>query len=109
MKLTTYFAVLAFALSLIHPLSSQPHSPLSFFGDPKDNATRALASRARLVLGPEDAVIVATYEITQTDAVDNHWFKGRSAVDDRPTAYICRGTTCSAPITSVEELSPIEG
>jgi len=90
-------------------LSARGPSSAVIFGNPEDDATRALAARARLVLGPEDAVIVATKEVTQTEAVDSNWFKGRSAVEGLATAYICRGTTCSPPVTSVEGFDSLEG
>jgi len=90
-------------------LSERGPSHAVIFGKLEDDATRALATRARFVLGPADAVIVAAKEVVQMDAIDKSWFKGRSAVDGRPTAYICRGTTCSAPVTTVEELVPFEG
>ena len=37
--------------------------------------------------------------LTALTALDPAWLLGRTAIDGRATAYICRGTTCSLPIT----------
>ncbi len=72
-------------------------------GDPADPATRALAARARRVLGPDDAVVVAAPG-TSPARVEESWLAGRGPVDGRPAAYVCHGTTCSLPIVDPEEL-----
>ncbi len=89
-------------------LGARGPSSAVIVGNPEDDATRALATRARLLLGPEDAVLVAAPGAAPAEAVDASWFAGRMAVDGRPTAYVCRGTTCSAPVTSARELSPLD-
>jgi uncharacterized protein YyaL (SSP411 family) len=71
-------------------------------GDPGDPATRALAHGARLALAPEDAVIVAAPSSAPPD-LDPTWLRGRDPVANRPTAYVCRGTTCSLPLTSPDD------
>ena len=76
-------------------------------GDPEQDATHALAARARLVLAPEDAVLVLAPGAAAPNAVNRTWFEERVAVDGRPTAYVCRGTTCSAPLTRPEQLGPL--
>jgi len=73
-------------------------------GDPTDPAAQALAARARRVLGPDDAVIVAAPG-TPPAHVDASWLAGRGPVDGRPAAYVCHGTTCSLPITKPEDLA----
>jgi len=94
-------------------------------GDPTDTGTHALAERARRVLRPEDAVVVVLSpenrigsltqqvapEPTQTPGapsnilgLSDHWLANRVAIEDRPTAYICRGQTCSLPIQVPAEL-----
>ncbi|MDJ0851169.1 MAG: thioredoxin domain-containing protein [Myxococcota bacterium] len=75
-------------------------------GDPEAEATRALAARARRVLAPEDAVVVATPGDTPA-GVDPSWLVGREPADGRPTAYVCRGVTCSLPITEPDALVPL--
>jgi uncharacterized protein YyaL (SSP411 family) len=73
-------------------------------GDADDPATLALAARARRVLAPEDAVIVAPPGAPPA-GVDPSWLAGRGPVGGRPAAYLCRGTTCSLPIVKPEELT----
>ncbi|MGH0028252.1 MAG: thioredoxin domain-containing protein [Myxococcota bacterium] len=74
-------------------------------GEGEDAA--ALARRARHVLAPEDAVLVcAPGEVP--DGVDPSWLAGRDPVDDRATAYVCRGTTCSLPVTDADALEPLD-
>ena len=75
-------------------------------GAESDPATRALAARARRVLAPEDAVLEAAPGAVSPD-VDASWFADRGAAGGRPTAYICRGTTCSLPVTDPEALEPL--
>jgi uncharacterized protein YyaL (SSP411 family) len=68
-------------------------------GAASDPATQALAARARRVLAPEDGVLVVAPGATPPASLDPGWLLGRTAIDGRATAYICRGTTCSLPIT----------
>jgi len=75
-------------------------------GDPKDEATRALAARARAVLRPEDAVL-SVEPGTSPVGVDPAWISGRDRVDGRPTAYVCHGTECSLPAHSPDELTTL--
>jgi len=75
-------------------------------GDPKDEATRALAARARAVLRPEDAVL-SVEPGTSPVGVDPAWISGRDRVDGRPTAYVCHGTECSLPAHSPDELTAL--
>ncbi len=75
-------------------------------GAAADDTGTALATRARRVLGPEDAVVVV--ESGKTPAgVDPSWLAGRDAQGGRATAYVCRGTVCSLPITDPDALSPL--
>jgi uncharacterized protein YyaL (SSP411 family) len=73
-------------------------------GDPHDEATRALAARARAELRPDDAVIVVAPD-TSPVGVDPAWTAGRDSVDGRPTAYICQRSECSLPAFSPDELA----
>ena len=73
-------------------------------GDPAADQTRALADRARRVLRPEDAVLVSEPGAPVPPAVAADWLTGREAIDGRPTAYVCRGTSCSLPVHTPAEL-----
>ncbi|HTY18959.1 MAG TPA: thioredoxin domain-containing protein [Myxococcota bacterium] len=73
-------------------------------GDP---ATRALAARARLTLAPEDAVVVVAPGSPAPRSLDPAWLAGRAPLSGRPTAFVCRGTTCSLPVTSAEALGAL--
>ncbi len=75
-------------------------------GEPRAQATRSLAARARRVLAPEDAVVVAATGETPA-GVDPSWLTGRAPVEGRPTAYVCRGVSCSLPVTDPDALAPL--
>jgi uncharacterized protein YyaL (SSP411 family) len=75
-------------------------------GPPHAVETAALAERARRVLAPEDAVLVAAPG-APLDGIDASWLAGRELSNGRPTAYLCRGVTCSAPVTDPEALAPL--
>jgi uncharacterized protein YyaL (SSP411 family) len=70
------------------------------------SAAEALAARARAVLAPEDAVLIAAPGETPA-LVDPTWLAGRDARGGLATAYVCRGTTCSLPITDASQLAPL--
>jgi hypothetical protein len=53
---------------------------------------------------PEDAVVVATPGATLPDGVGPSWLEGRGLHDGRPAVYVCRGTTCSLPVTDPDAL-----
>ena len=72
-------------------------------GATEDPATAALALRARRLLAPDEAVVVvAPGELPV--GVDRSWLEGRDPKDGLPTAYVCRGTTCSLPATDPRDL-----
>ena len=73
-------------------------------GDSDDPRTIALADRARRVLRPEDAVLVSEPNAAPPDEVAAEWLLGREPVGGRPTAYLCRGSTCSLPVHEPAEL-----
>jgi uncharacterized protein YyaL (SSP411 family) len=75
-------------------------------GTPTHAATHALAQRARRVLRPEDAVVVVEPGVAPRGVAPT-WLEGRDALEGRPTAYVCRGTTCSLPITEPDALTPL--
>lgn len=76
-------------------------------GRADDPATGALALAARRQLAPEDAVLVAAPGTPWPETLDPDWIRDRAAVDDRATAYLCRGTTCSLPVHTPEALAGI--
>jgi uncharacterized protein YyaL (SSP411 family) len=93
------FPVLARAAAL----AEQGLAVAVVIGDPETKPTQALAQRARLVLGPEDLVLVsAAGEVPA--GCDPAWLEGRGLVNGQAAAYICRGVTCSLPVTDPEAL-----
>ena len=77
-------------------------------GRADDAMTRALATRARQVLRPEDAIVVAPPGAERPTGVAADWLVGRTAVDGRPTAYVCHGTRCSLPAVRPEDIAPLD-
>ena len=73
-------------------------------GDPDAAPTRALAERARRVLRPEDAVLVAAPNAAPPEGIARAWLTGREAIDGRATAYVCVGTACSLPVIDPADL-----
>jgi uncharacterized protein YyaL (SSP411 family) len=69
-------------------------------------ARDALASSARRVLTPEDAVVVAAPGRIPA-GIDPSWLHERGPIEGRPAAYVCRGVTCSLPVTSPDALVPL--
>ena len=76
-------------------------------GDPAAPETQALAARARTVLAPEDAVLIGAPGAPLPERIDPFWLTGREARAGRPTAYVCRGTSCSLPISDPAALIPL--
>ena len=85
-------------------LLSRGVSVAIILGDPKMPDTAALALRARRVLLPEDAVVVVDPGAVAPPGIDPRWLEGRKAVDEKATAYVCRGTQCSLPVTNPDDL-----
>lgn len=65
-------------------------------GDPQGELTRAAWRMA-----PAGTALLTGTPGTPGFA---HHFEGREPVDGAPTAYVCRGTVCFAPATTIEEL-----
>jgi len=72
-------------------------------GDRSDPRTRELADRARELLSCDEAVVVVEPG-ERPDWLDPAWLEGRSSVEV-PTAFVCRGNSCSAPATCAAELA----
>jgi uncharacterized protein YyaL (SSP411 family) len=77
-------------------------------GDPKAPDTGALALRARRVLPPEDAVVLVSPGAAAPRGIDPRWLEGREPLDGKATAYVCRGTQCSLPVTNPDDLKPLQ-
>jgi len=72
-------------------------------GDPAHAMTRALAARARALLGPEDGVVVVAPGATPKWLAPD-LLEGRELRGGAPTAYVCRGRVCSLPATDPDAL-----
>ena len=46
--------------------------------------------------------------VTAPPALDPSWLAGRDAPEGRPTAWVCRGTACSLPVTAPDDLAPLD-
>ncbi|MEE3327068.1 MAG: thioredoxin domain-containing protein [Myxococcota bacterium] len=73
-------------------------------GDPEADTTQALAHRARRILLPDDAVVSLAPGQARPVGIAESWLQGREPEAGRPTAWVCRGRSCSLPATSPEEL-----
>jgi len=73
-------------------------------GKPGDPRAEALAARARSLLGPEDAVVVVDPDAPPRWLASD-WLLGREMRGGAPTAYVCRGRSCSLPAVTPDELS----
>ncbi|MFP6606152.1 MAG: thioredoxin domain-containing protein, partial [Myxococcota bacterium] len=89
-------------------LAEQRLSVAVVVGATDDPRSRELASRARHELGPEDAVIQLEPGASAPDGVAAAWLEGRNQEGGQPTAYVCRGTTCSLPITEPDQFAALE-
>ena len=76
-------------------------------GDPKMPDTGALALRARRALLPDDLVVVVPPGADAPAGVDPRWLEGREPVENKATAFVCRGTQCSLPTTNPDDLARI--
>jgi uncharacterized protein YyaL (SSP411 family) len=76
-------------------------------GNEEDPAREALAMRARRVLQPDDAVVVIDPGAPCPAGLATSWLEGRGQEGGKATAYICRGVTCSLPVTEPEALEPL--
>jgi uncharacterized protein YyaL (SSP411 family) len=74
-------------------------------GDSSDAATHALANRARRVLLPDDAVVIAAPDGPAPAGVASDWLADRGPIDGHPAAYICHGRSCSLPVTEPESIA----
>ncbi len=73
--------------------------------DSVDPMAGALARRARELLAPDDGVVQIAPGAPVPEGLAESWVRGRTAVEGSPTAYLCRGTTCSLPICDPDDLA----
>ncbi|MGV9764448.1 thioredoxin domain-containing protein [Micromonospora tulbaghiae] len=85
-----------YAATVGEALLSGPYEIAVATGDPEGDPLVAAARRH----APPGAVVVAG----APDQPGVPLLAGRSFVDGRPAAYVCRGFVCRRPVTSVEEL-----
>jgi len=87
--------------------AEQSLSAALIVGAPEDPATQALALQARRLLAPEELVIVVAASSARPDGLDPAWLAGRVAEAGRPTAWVCRGVSCSLPVSDPQDLAPM--
>ncbi len=83
-------------LSALDFLLSGPRE-IAILGDPSDARTRGLLRQVYKRYLPNKVVVCGT-----GDTLD--LLKGRTQIDNLPTAYVCRNRVCKLPVTSPEEL-----
>jgi uncharacterized protein YyaL (SSP411 family) len=74
---------------------------LVIIGDQADDATRALRRAAFETNAPNRVLATIAPDATLPEG---HPAQGKTAIDGKPTAYVCRGETCSLPITEPDAL-----
>ena len=84
-------------------LRSRGLSVAVIIGQNDDPRTSALAARARRTLLPDDAVVVLPPGAERPVGVAGEWLEGRRPESGIPTAWVCRGTECSLPITRPDQ------
>jgi uncharacterized protein YyaL (SSP411 family) len=79
----------------------QSATAIVIVGDHSDAATMALARTVRELALPNKVV---QHVSPGTDLPASHPAHGKTTLAGRPTAYVCRGTTCSPPVTDAGAL-----
>jgi uncharacterized protein YyaL (SSP411 family) len=82
-------------------LASAPIDEVAIVGDPGTEDTRALLAQVRGAHRP--GLVVAVSATPDTSAVP--LLHGRARLDDRATAYVCRGFACQRPVTDPRDLA----
>jgi uncharacterized protein YyaL (SSP411 family) len=73
---------------------------VAIVGDAADAATAELLAETRRGFRPNQVTAVAADPTTSVIPL----MADRVAVEDRPTAYVCRGFACRLPVTDVAAL-----
>ena len=74
-------------------------------GERGDPGIEELLSRLHSVYQPNMALqLVSARELLETQSP---LLRGKAAVNGKPTVYVCQNFTCSAPVTSWDELKPL--
>jgi hypothetical protein len=89
-------------IALDHHLSERRQ--IAVAGPPGDPRTAALVAAAREGAHPFDALAVGDPSDPAAEEAAP-LLAGRPLVDGAPAAYVCRGVTCRAPVTSPAELA----
>jgi uncharacterized protein YyaL (SSP411 family) len=75
-------------------------------GPREDAATRALVRSTHAVYLPNRTLTVVAPEESGSPDIPEA-ARGKSMPDGKPTAYVCRGFTCSAPVTTPEAFAAL--
>jgi uncharacterized protein YyaL (SSP411 family) len=74
-------------------------------GERGDPGVEDLLSRIHSLYQPNTTIqLVSASELWDSQSP---LLRGKSAVEGKPTVYVCQNFTCSAPVTSWEELAPL--
>ncbi|MDH3738195.1 MAG: thioredoxin domain-containing protein [Alphaproteobacteria bacterium] len=73
-------------------------------GDRENAGTRALLAARNRVSAPSSVVSVIA---SSDDLSPGHPAAGKTMIDGQPTAYVCHGTVCSAPLTDPQALQDL--
>jgi uncharacterized protein YyaL (SSP411 family) len=99
-ELNRYFSSFASLINASELLQSAVQ--LVVIGPQEDPATQALARAAYELSLP----MLVLQRIAPDDSLPaSHPAAGKGMKDGQPTAYVCRGPTCSLPITAADELA----
>jgi len=82
-------------------LLAHPVDEVAIVGDPSDAETMALLAVVRRGYRPWQ--VVAVRDEPDASSVPLLWERGR--IDERVTAYVCRGFTCRLPVTGPDALA----
>jgi uncharacterized protein YyaL (SSP411 family) len=74
-------------------------------GAPEDPATQALLARLDSTYLPNSTLQVVASDSSLAEL--SPLLQGKTQIGGRPTAYVCHEFTCSAPVTTWEELKPL--
>jgi hypothetical protein len=76
---------------------------IAFVGDPRNEATRGLIRAARNTWLPNRVLMLVDPALADQSPT-SPLLAGRTLLDGRPAAYICRNYACQRPVTGGEEL-----